>query len=235
MARSVWWLVIAVAAFGLVGTVLELGSYELDPETGTYDSEPTELAYFAWLIASAGAGSAVLVWLSGDRALFEDPPSPLAARMRGSSLILSFAVFLMVFGVGSAMVNDALMRSPFDGAWMPLAAGMAMLVLGMLVPARCLLWSIDEEDAGDTGPGTRRLGALLMILGLVALVISFVAGVGITSRLYGTQEWDDQPYTLYIMAAHLIGLCVVIGGLVVYCGRTPFPHWRVDYRPPGAD
>jgi hypothetical protein len=236
MARFRWWFAVAIAVFGVVGTALELSSYELDPETGTYDLEPTELAYFAWMVASAGVGSAILIRLSGDRELWMESPSPLAVRLRNSYLLLSFAAFLLVFGVGSILINDALMRSPFEDTWMPLVAGMVAAVLGMLLPTLRPLWSIDEESEADgADPMRRRLGAVLMMLGLAVLVVSFLVGMDVTSRLYGTREWTEEPYGLYILAAHLVGLCAVVGGLVVYCGQTPFPHWRVDYRPPGAD
>lgn len=231
-------MAIAIAVFGAVGTYTQISSYELDPVTGTYDSESTVLAYFSWMVASVGASAVVFIWLSTPRPLWMDPQPAAVVRMRRSCITLSSAAFLLVFGVGSILVNDALMRDPFGGTWMALVAGMILVVAGMLLPGRRYLWGIDvDEDfkAGEVRRTPKLVGLIAISLGLAILVVSFVAGTAVTSTHFGTDEWDEKPYAVYIFLSHLVGLVMVFGGLACYAGEAPFPHWRVDYRPPGAD
>lgn len=238
MSRVSWGLAIAITVFGAVGTFVQIDSYELDPATGTYDSESTGLAYFAWMVACMGAGAAVFILLSRPSPLWMDPQPAAIVRMRRACVTLSSAVFLLMFGVGSILINDALMRDPFDSTWIPLVAGMVLIVAGMLFPGRRHLWDIDvDEDfkAGEVVRAPKLVGLLVISLGLTILVVSFVVGVSVTSTHYRTVEWDDKPYTVYIFLSHLAGLLLVFGGLALYAGEAPFPHWRVKYRPPGAD
>lgn len=236
MPRVVLVLAIAVAVLGAIMTFQLVSSYELDPETLTYDRERTELAYFAWAIASAGTAATVLVWLSKERPLWAELPSPAAARMRRSPLLLSSAVFLMTFAVGAMSINDALSREIFADMWIPVAVGVLLLAVGMALPGRKVIWNIDEEP-GPGGEARRNcmIGMAAMTLGAAVMVSSFALGNVVTSEYFGTPEWDETPYGLYIIAGHLVGLLLVFGGLVIYAGATPFPHWRIRYRPPGAD
>lgn len=236
MPRVVLVLALAIGVLGAIMTFQLVGSYELDPETGTYDNERTELAYFAWAMASAGAAATVMVWLSKERPLWAELPSPATARMRRSPPLFSSAVFFLMFAVGAMSINDALSREVFADMWIPLAGGVLLLAVGMALPGRKFLWGIDEESgvAGET----RRsyiLGLVVMILGAAVMVSSFTVGNAVTSQHYGTPEWDETPYGLYIIAGHLVGLLLIFGGLVMYAGATPFPHWRIRYRPPGID
>lgn len=236
MPRVVLVLAVAIAVLCAIMTSQLVGSYELDPETGTYDNERTELAYFAWVIASAGAAAAVMAWLSKERQLWAELPSPAAARMRRSPLLFSSAVFLLVFAVGAMSINEALSREVFADIWIPIAGGVLLLAVGMTLPGRRFLWGIDE--APGTGGEARRacvLGLAVMAQGAAVMVSSFAAGVAATSEYYGTSEWGEHPYGLYIIGGHLVGLLLIFGGLVVYAGATPFPHWRIRYRPPGVD
>lgn len=236
MARVVWVIAVAIAVLGAMAAFQLVTGYEMDPETGSYDNERTELAYLAWTMASAGVAATVLTWLSKERPLWAKAPPPTVIRVRGSPILFSLAVFLLVFAVGAMALNDALSREVFADMWMPLAGGVLLLAAGMALPGRKFLWGMDEEPgAGGEAPRTCVPGLVVMALGAVVMVSSFVAGVAVTSEYFGTPEWYARPYALYIIVGHLIGLLFVFGGLVMYAGATPFPHWRIRYRPPGVD
>ena len=236
MPRVVLILAVAIAALCAIMTFQLVSSYEMDPETLTYDNERTELAYFAWAMASVGTAATVLVWLSKERSLWAELPSPAAARMRRSPLLFSSAVFLLVFAVGAMSINDALSREVFADMWMPLAGGILLLAAGVALPGRKFLWGIDEAPGAGIGAfRTCATGLVVMVLGAVVIISSYAAGVAVTSEYWGTSEWNQEPYALYIIVGHLIGLLFVFGGLVMYSGATPFPHWRTRYRPPGVD
>lgn len=234
MSRFVWGTSIVLVAFGFVGTALMVDGVAVDSETGTMSGD--ELAYFAWAVASVGGAAAVMNLLGSSRPLWMGQPSRSLERLRGAPLVLSFATLFMLFGIGSMAINASLSKQLMGDSWVPIGIGIALTVAGLVMSSKSILWEIDESVSTRRGEDHRvNVGLSTAILGAGIIAVSFATGLAITSDLYGTGDWEGGLFTTYILVGHAVGLLVMVAGFAMASGTTPFPHWRVNYRPPGAD
>lgn len=113
-----------------------------------------------------------------------------------------------------------------------------LIAIGMTRTARQpRLWQIDEAPStGSRGSVKDRAGLMIAIAGVLIMIAAFPLAFAVTSRLCDTGVWAEDAFAMrfiiLLVAGLICGLMVLMAGMIRMQDDTPFPHWRIRYRPP---